>query len=204
MISLHIVFFMMIMFFALIGYLRGWQREVIALTGMVASIAFLSTFGQEVIGLVPRTDIFQGMSPEAINEANQARFWIQAIVHSAIGFFSYQMVTRLADQVAGGRIGDRLRANLEKRIVGSLIGATNGYLFVGALWAFLEYTVTLEGYQRLPEGALYAFHPLIIRPVEGTSLMIASRFLPMTASISPTWWLVLFFVAFFVVIVALI
>jgi hypothetical protein len=113
-------------------------------------------------------------------------------------------VTRLADQVSGGRIGDRVRANLEKRIVGSLICATNGYLFVCALCAFLEYLVTPTGYQQLPPGALYAFHPLIIRPVEGTSLLIASRLLPMTASINPTWWLVLFFLAFFVVIVALV
>ena len=204
MISLHIVFYMMIIFFALIGYLRGWQREVIALTGLVASIAFLSTFGQEVINLWPSTDITEGMSPEAAIQANQARFWIQAIVHSSIAFFSYQMVTRLADQVSGGRIGDRVRANLEKRVVGSLIGATNGYLFVGALWSFLEYMITPNGYQQLSPGALYAFDPLIIRPVEGTSMIIASRFLPMTASINPTWWLVLFFIAFFVVIVALI
>lgn len=204
MISLHIVFYLMILFFALIGYLRGWQREVIALTGLVASIAFLSTFGQEVINLWPSAAITEGMVPEAISRANQARFWIQAIIHSAIAFFSYQMVTRLADQVARGRLGDRVRANLEKRIVGSLIGATNGYLFVGTLWAFLEYVVTPTGYQQLPPGALYAFHPLIVRPVEGASLIIASRFLPMTASINPTWWLVLFFIAFFVVIVALI
>jgi uncharacterized membrane protein required for colicin V production len=204
MISLHIVFYLMILFFAMIGYLRGWQREVIALTGMVASIAFLSTFGQEVINLWPNATILEGMPQESINRAHQSRFWIQALVHSAIAFFSYQMVTRLADQMAGGRIGERLRANLEKRIVGALIGATNGYLFVGALWAFLEYMVTPNGYQRLPEGMLYAFHPLVIRPVEGTSLIIASRFLPMTASISPTWWLVMFFIAFFVVIVALI
>jgi uncharacterized membrane protein required for colicin V production len=204
MISLHIVFYLMILFFALIGYLRGWQREVIAMTGLVASIAFLSTFGQEVVGLWPRAAIAEGMPQEAVARANQARFWVQAIFHSAIAFFSYQMVTRLADQVSRGRIGDRVRANLEKRIVGAMIGAANGYLFVGSLWAFLEYMVTPTGYQQLPLGALYAFHPLIIRPVEGTSWIIASRFLPMTASINPTWWLVLFFIAFFVVIVALI
>ena len=204
MISLHIVFYLMILFFALIGYLRGWQREVIALTGLVASIAFLSNFGQGVIGWWPSAAITEGMSQEAFTRASQVRFWIQAIIHSAIAFFSYQMVTRLADQVSRGRIGDRVRANLEKRIVGAMIGATNGYLFVGALWAFLEYMVTPTGYQQLPPGALYAFHPLIIRPVDGTSLIIASRFLPMTASFSPTWWLVIFFIAFFVVIVALI
>ena len=34
---------------------------------------------------------FSGMTPEAITDANQARFWIQAIVHSIITFFSYQV-----------------------------------------------------------------------------------------------------------------
>ena len=205
MISLHIIFFLMIIFFAMIGYLRGWQREVIALTGLVASIAFLSTFGASFINRFPSAIADASLGPEAVLQANKTRFMLQAFFHCTLAFFSYQVVTRLADQVSGGRIGDRVRANLERRIVGSLIGAVNGYLLVGGLWAFLEYEITPVGYVQLPPGVAYAFDPLIIRPAaESISMRVATNMLPLMSSFSPTMWLIFFFIAFFVVIVALI
>jgi uncharacterized membrane protein required for colicin V production len=205
MISLHIVFFLMIIFFALIGYLRGWQKEVIALTGLVASIAFLSTFGAGFLNRFPSAIPDPSFGPEAVVQANKTRFLVQAIFHCTLAFFSYQVVTRLADQVSGGRIGERVRANLEKRIIGALIGAINGYLLIGGLWAFLEYEIMPGGYVQLPPGVHYAFDPLVIRQAAGTAAMqVASTLLPLTDGISPTIWLILFFIAFFVVIVALI
>ena len=205
MISLHIVFFLMIIFFAMIGYLRGWQKEVIALTGLVASIAFLSTFGAAFINRFPSAVADAALGPEAVVQASKTRFMLQAIFHCMLAFFSYQIVTRLADQVSGGRIGERVRANLERRIVGSLIGAVNGYLLVGGLWSFLEYEVTPVGYIQLPPGVAYAFDPLVIRPAaDSVAMRIATSMLPMTENVSPTLWLIFFFIAFFVVIIALI
>jgi uncharacterized membrane protein required for colicin V production len=204
MISLHIVFYLMILFFAMIGYLRGWQKEVIALTGLVASIAALSIFGARVLN-IPSATADPNLGLEAAAQASKFRFWVQAFWHCIIAFFSYQVVTRFADQVSGGRIGERVRANIEKRIVGALIGAINGYLFVGGLWAFLEYEITPSGYVQLAQGAQYAFFPVVTRPDVGTTAMnVATKLLPLTQSIDPTWWLIFFFVAFFVVIIALI
>jgi hypothetical protein len=128
---------------------------------------------------------------------------VQAIFHSTIAFFSYQVVARIANQTLGGRLGDRLRAGLEKRVVGAMLGAINGYLFMGGLWGFLEYELTQTGYVRLPEGVPYAFDPTVIaRPIGDASAAILN-YLPL-GIISPTWWLILFFIAFFVVIIALI
>jgi uncharacterized membrane protein required for colicin V production len=54
MISLIVFFWFMVGFFALIGYFRGWQKEVIALAGLVASIAALQQFGFQIANSWPR------------------------------------------------------------------------------------------------------------------------------------------------------
>jgi uncharacterized membrane protein required for colicin V production len=209
MISIHIVFWLMVLFFAIIGYIRGWQKEVIAATGLVASIAALQQFGYLIINLMtPLVGIFTMRGTQgALNPfaAQQHQFWVQAIFHTMLAFFSFQMVARLADMpTAGGRLGPRIRGALEKRIIGAAIGALNGYLLVGTLWGFLEYALSPIGYVRLPPGQPYPFDPnVIIRPDVASSAMVVAEWLPMGV-LSPGIWLLVFFIAFFVVIVALI
>lgn len=200
MVSLHFMFWFLVVFFTLIGYMRGWQREVIALSGLIASLAALAQFGDSITRLV---GALTGAAQDPATFPRQ-QFWIQAIFHSVIAFFSYQVVARLADQATGGRLGERLRSGLERRFLGAVIGAINGYLLIGSLWGFLEYQVTDAGYVRLPQGVPYPFDAsIIMRPAAETSAAALAEYLPM-GLISPTMWLILFFVSFFVVIVALI
>lgn len=203
MVSLQFVFWFMIIFFALIGYMRGWQREVIALTGLIASIAALIQFGESITRLVGAlTGAVQ--DPTDVFALRRQQFWIQAIFHSVIAFFSYQVVARIANQATGGRLGERLRGDLEKRILGALIGAINGYLVIGGLWGFLEYQLTAGGYTRLAPGESYPFDPsVIVRPDMAATAATLTEYLPM-GLFSPTVWLILFFASFFIVIVALI
>lgn len=201
MISLQFVFLFMIIFFALIGYLRGWQREVIALSGLIASLAALITFGDTITRLIGAV---AGVDPGDPYAVRRQQFWIQAIFHSIIAFFSYQVVARLADQATGGRLGERLRGDLEKRILGALIGAVNGYLLIGSLWGFLEYQIIGNGYARLAPGEPYPFDPsVIVRPIADASAAAIADILPMGV-FNPTIWLLLFFLSFFIVIIALI
>jgi uncharacterized membrane protein required for colicin V production len=204
MVSLQIMFWAFVLFFTVVGYLRGWQREVLALTGLVASLAALSQFGYEMVTAL--STILGGTDPLELVDyfaLRRQQFWVQAIFHSSIAFFSYQVVARLANQALGGRLGERVRANLERKIVGAMIGALNGYLFVGGLWGFLEHELTQTGYVRLPEGVPYAFSTdVVARPIGEASAFIVN-YLPV-GIISPTWWLIIFFLAFFVVIIALI
>ena len=204
MISLAIIFWIMVVFFSLIGYLRGWQKEAIAVSGLIASVAVLQQFGYELVTLIGAATI----SPDNLladpNYQLKQQFWIQVVFHAVTAFFSYQVVARLADNVTGGRIGERLRANLEKRIVGALLGLVNGYLLVGGLWSFLEYQVTQVGYQPLAPGVAYVFDPTVVaRPLLDTSAMELVSYLPLGV-FTPTIWLLFFFIAFFVVIIALI
>lgn len=203
MISLQYIFLFMIVFFALIGYLRGWQREVIALSGLIASIAALMQFGDTLIRLVTAlTGAAQvANDPTALR---RQEIWIQTIFHVTIAFFSYQVVARLAEQATGGRLAERLRGGLEKRVLGMFIGAINGYLLVGSLWGFAEYQITGNGYVKLPPQVGYPFDPnVIVRPVADATAAMITDFLPM-GIFNPNVWLLLFFLSFFVVIIALI
>lgn len=197
MISLQWIFYLMIIFFALVGSIRGWQREVLALTGLIASIAALNQFGYTIVSNISN---LTGIIDEL---ARQQRFFqIQAIFHCTIAFFSYQVVARLADTVSGGKLGDRAREGFQRRFIGSIIGAINGYLLVGGLWSFLEFRLIDTGYIRLPVGDPYPFAETVITRPDVTTVVVVD-YLPL-ALISPTFWLLFFFVAFFVVIVALV
>lgn len=204
MISIGLFFWFMVGFFALIGYLRGWQREVIALSGLVASIALLSQFGDDLARLVGAFVTIRDVDIDPQQALMRQRFWIQAVFHALVAFFSYQVVARLANQATGGRLSERIRANLEKQILGAFIGALNGYLFIGGLWGFLEYRLTDGGYVQLGVNEMYPFAAdLITRPIGDATAATIAAFLPQGV-FSPTIWLILFFATFFIVLVALI
>ena len=204
MISLSILFWFMVIFFTLIGYLRGWQREVIALSGLVASIAALSQFGDDLTRLIGAFVTLRDLEIDPQRALMRQRFWIQALFHSLVAFFSYQVVARIANQATGGRLSERIRANLEKQILGALIGAINGYLLIGGLWGFLEYRLTDAGYAQLGPNEMYPFSADVIsRPIADAAAATLATYLPQ-GIFSPTVWLILFFVTFFVVIIALI
>jgi uncharacterized membrane protein required for colicin V production len=196
MISIDVFFWFMVGFFGLIGYFRGWQKEVIALAGLVASIAALQQFGFQIVSIITNL-----LTLDITSEAwLRQQFWIQTIFHLIISFFSFQVVARLADNVAGGKLGARLRATLEKGIIGAIIGGLNGYLVIGTIWSFLEYQLTDQGYLQIPANVPYVFNPeYIARPMESA----LTAWLPM-ALFGPTTWLLFFFIIFFIVIIALI
>jgi len=203
MINLFVLFLLMVALFALVGYLRGWQKEVITLSGLIAVIALLQIFGYNIVslfGAVPE----EGMTPEQLEGARRSQVFIQTGIFVIIAFFSYQIVARFLDAASRGRIGDRLRSGLERRVLGMMFGTINGYLTIGGLWSFLEYVPTPEGYEQIPVGAGYPFDPnLIVRPLIDTAAFTFTQYLPL-GLFSPTLWLLLFFVAFFIVIIALI
>lgn len=203
MINLFLLFWLLMTLFTVIGYMRGWQKEVIAMSGLVAAVAVLMQFGFEMVSLFGVVSA-EGMTPEQLQDIRSRQILIQGVFYAIIAFFSYQVVASLAVSVAGGRLGERIRAGLERRIIGMLVGAINGYLVVGGLWALLEYVPIPDGYEHLPVGVQYSFDPnVIIRPAADTLAFGFTEWLPL-GIMSPTPWLLLFFVTFFIVIVALI
>ena len=156
MIDLFVLFWISIALFAVIGAVRGWSKEVIAMAGLVLSLFAINTFGHLFVRIVGGVGI-GGNEADFISEM-QRQFYILGPVHLIIAFFSYQAVL-----LVRGRITPR--ETIQERILGFIFGALNGYLIVGTLWSLLEYKITPDGWVRLPPNFPYAFESMVIRPI---------------------------------------
>ncbi len=156
MISLFASFWIMVVFFALVGAMRGWSKEVIAMAGLTLSLFTINTFGSLLVRLLG------GIGGEAaaadIMDQMRRQFWVLGGLHLLIAFFSYQSVVLIR-----GRLAPRER--IQERLLGLIFGAVNGYLVIGTLWSLLEYRLTADGWQRLQTNFPYAFDPILTRPV---------------------------------------
>lgn len=182
MISLATVFYLMIAFFGLIGALRGWTREVIATAGLVLSLFAINQFGPSLVSMLgspPDPSVVVGA------DLRRQQYYILALTHLAIAFFSYQgpkLARTLSDRL-------RVRESLQDMVMGTLVGMLNGYLIIGALWSFLELQVGQGGYTSLPPGVDYPFaSTILMRPGVGTipALTLISKLpLPLLAPYLP-------------------
>lgn len=120
MIQLSALMIVLAIFFAIIGFLRGWNKELIATAGIILGLFALFQFDSLIRGV-----LLAGVSQDQV-------FLVQATLFIVVVFFAYQ--TR-----ALGR-GDRPqgRDNLQESILGGIVGFVNGYLIWGSLWYFMD------------------------------------------------------------------
>ncbi|MBE2201581.1 MAG: CvpA family protein [Anaerolinea sp.] len=199
MIELDTLFWVLILFFGLIGAMRGWTREVIATSGLILSLFALSQLiSFPIISTLLSTTVDQNMLDF---ETRRRQFYLLTMVHLTITFFSYQ-----GPAFAGTRITERLRIrdSFQDKLLGLVVGAINGYLLVGAIWAFLEYPAGPTGFTQLLPGVSYPFETFsFIRPgiaPAPVSMMIDNLPLPFLAPYLP----VLVILVFLFVIVVMI
>lgn len=104
-------------FFAVIGFLRGWNRELIATAGII-----LATFALFQFDGLLRGSLFLLARVDDV-------FLFQAIVFSVVVFIAYQ------SRAIGERRGAR---SWQTGLLGALVGFLNGYLIGGAIWYLLD------------------------------------------------------------------
>lgn len=157
MVSLHIVFWMFVLLFALIGAMRGWARELLVAFGVIIALFILSVLERFVPFI---RDILTTGAPKTL-------FWMRSLVLLAMVFFGYQ--TPNLPRLSGS---DRFaRERLQDTLLGFFLGALNGFLIFGSLWYYLN-------------DANYPF-PIVSPPVVGTlSGDAAARIMPFLA---PHW-----------------
>ena len=193
MITLDAWFLVMIVIFGVIGMLRGWTKEIITAAGLVLSLFALHWFGGILVG--PFTG--GAVTDEA---AIKTQFYVCSAIHLLFAFFSYQGPT-LVRQVSSGKFGAKARGAIEESLLGFVVGAVNGYLMVGGLWAFLEYDIVGQKLLAYSETMSYPIDALI-RPEVGSAAfkMIATLPLPLLQG----WLPFLVVVLFLFVIIAMI
>ena len=180
MMQLSSVLWMFTAIFAAAGFLRGWTREVVATAGIV-----LALFTQQQFASIIFDPLTAGAGPEA-------RFYLYAGILVIISFFAYQ-----TPEYARRRFADRLWANrregLQERLLGTLLGAFNGYLIFGSVWYYLD-------------GLNYPFYPYFIAPSlnSPSAQLVTSGLLPLTWLIHGNLLTVAVVVLFLFVIVAMI
>ncbi len=119
MIQLVGIMVMLAIFFAIIGYLRGWNKELISMAGIILGLFALFQFDSLLRGT-----LLAGVGQREV-------FLVQSTLFIVIVFFAYQ--TR-----ALGRTRPEGRDSLQEGILGSIVGFINGYLIWGSLWYFLD------------------------------------------------------------------
>lgn len=108
------------LFFAITGFLRGWNKELVSLVGIVLMIFALFQFD----GLL-RGTVFLALPPTQV-------FIVQAVIFIGGVVFLYQGGAIGAD--ADSRDDDDWQAGF----LGAAVGFVNGYLITGSLWYFLD------------------------------------------------------------------
>lgn len=126
MIQLSALLIAIVGLFAYIGYRRGWNKEIVAMAGIILGVFAIYQFDSLVrirlLGSAPRDQVMI----------------IQMILFCTVVFFAYQ--TRSL-----GR-GENNRDKLQTSVLGLIIGVVNGYMVGGTLW----YLVDLNGYPLAP------------------------------------------------------
>jgi hypothetical protein len=119
MIQLYSMTWIVALFFAVIGGLRGLNKEIVSLSGIVLAL----------FALFQLDSILRGFLLASV-PADQV-FFVQVGLFGLIIYYAYR--TRSSGLPGGAR-----RGRLQDIILGCLLGALNGYLIWGAVWYFLD------------------------------------------------------------------
>ena len=93
MIELSAVLVMMSVFFAIIGFLRGWNKEIVSTAGIVLGLFALFQFDTLLRGTL------------LANVGRDQVFFVQTGIFVAIVFFSYQTRSIMGTDLARAREG---------------------------------------------------------------------------------------------------
>jgi hypothetical protein len=126
MIQLAAFMWAMALIFSYIGFGRGWNKEMIATSGIILGLFALFQFDDVL------TELFIAIPPE------QA-FLIRSALFAFVVFFAYQTRALIGTDAKKPRSAEG-RDNLQSSVLGGIIGFINGYLIWGSLWYFMHVT----------------------------------------------------------------
>jgi hypothetical protein len=117
MVQLYSLMWILAVFFAIIGFMRGWNREVVATAGILLGMFALFQFDSLLRGII------------LLTFPREQAFVIQIGIFLVIVFFAYQNRAFIAG---------RRTENFQSGLLGGLVGFFNGYLIGGTLWYFVD------------------------------------------------------------------
>ncbi len=134
MMSIIYVFWMYVFLFAVIGWMRGWAKELLVAFSVILSLAL--------------NHVIRRYIPIAANlpETDASLFWVRTIILLVLVYFGYQTVVSIPHLAAKGR-----SEKLQDTLFGAFLGGLNGYLVAGSVLYYVHI-------------ADYSFQNVIIKP----------------------------------------
>jgi len=136
MIPLNTVFWGLVLFFGMIGALRGWAKEILVSSSVFLAMFIQQVFGQYVLGADnPYLPMLlrgsEGVVPPA--EYSPTQFYVCTSLLLLLTFFGYAGPTLV------GKVGGKAaREQLQDALLGFFLGLLNGFLIIGTLWFFVH------------------------------------------------------------------
>ncbi len=159
MMSIWVVFWMLVVIFSVVGAFRGWVKELLVIFSVILALFLLHIAGKYFGVVQPFADVLDGVDSElafsglaeTTQKALQIQFWVRALIILALAAFGYQTpnVSFIKDKAR--------REHIQDILFGAVLGAINGYLIIGSLWAYMD-------------SAHYLFDAYVSRPAVGTEL----------------------------------
>ncbi len=139
MMSIVYVLWMYIILFAVIGWMRGWAKELMVSFSVITALAVNYLLERYI-------PVMKNIAQDNLT----ALFWIRTVIVLGLVYFGYQTVVsvqRLASKATRERLADSL--------FGAVMGGFNGYLVAGTLlFYYAEAAYPYENIISAPTGDL--------------------------------------------------
>jgi uncharacterized membrane protein required for colicin V production len=124
MVSLYIFIWIFIILFSIIGYSRGIKRELLVTSSIILALyttTILETFVKPI-------------NVAASQSVSGSIFWMRIILFLFLIIIGYQ-IPNIPQAATGSRF---LKIGPQDGILGSLMGALNGFLLFGTIWFYID------------------------------------------------------------------
>ena len=125
MIGLDILLLIFIILFGIVGSMRGWAKELLVTFAIILAL-FINNLLERFVPFI-RDNL-------ATNPADVTLFWIRTTILILLVIFGYQ--TPNIPKLAGSN--RFVRERLQDVLLGLFLGAFNGFLIFGTIWAYLN------------------------------------------------------------------
>lgn len=145
MMNIIYIFWMYVVLFGLVGWMRGWAKELLVAFSVILALAL--------------NHVLRRYVPIAANlpETDPSLFWVRTIILLVLVYFGYQTVISIPHLAAKGRT-----ERLQDTLFGAFLGGFNGYLVAGTILYYIHI-------------ADYAFQKVIIKPADPVLLEQVNR-----------------------------
>jgi uncharacterized membrane protein required for colicin V production len=120
MMSIVSFFWLSVFLFAMVGWMRGWAKELLVSFSAILALALIFILRKYIpfVRDMPADDV--------------TLFWIETIIMLILVYFGYQTITftRLA--------GKAVREKVQDSLFGFILGGFNGYLIVGSILYWMD------------------------------------------------------------------